>query len=304
MLQNRHIAAFIDVNNMALEAEHYENVLTQLTDMGEIVSVTLYNVTDKKHKKIIADAESRGFTIQRAPLGKRFVKKLFDNRIFVDVVDAVNLARVIDTVCIVAAPTDMLYLYSYLRNRGIKIVACDNVDENSLALVSEIVDLGKVLEIKPAKKVGVKAEQPAAEQVVPEDVKQELDRTDELLKEINRLRENADETTPDIMDETKRLQQTIDRLTVDQQAATPAEEENVPVVLPLTDESRPVDIGSAEIEQPASSSEDRPAAKVTDIPEDDSDLIRKIEELRQNNEGGNPEDLIDEIKKLLDGLEG
>lgn len=297
MLQNRHIAAFIDVNNMALETDHYENVLNQLNEWGEIVSATLYNVTDKKHKKIIADAESRGYTIQRAPQGKRFVKKSFDNRIFVDVVDAINLARVIDTVCIVAAPADMLYLYSYLRNRGIKIAACDNTDENSLALVSEVVDLGKVLEIKPqVKKTVGKPYAPETKQVVPEDVKQELDRTDELLKEINRLRADAETPAPDIMDETKRLQQTIDRLTAEKEQEEAQSDQ--PTTLPLTDESYPV----ADVE-PATEQAEQPEVEQSapaEAPQDDSDLIRKINELRQNNESDNSDELLDEIKKLID----
>ena len=297
MLQNRHIAAFIDVNNMALETDHYENVLNQLNEWGEIDSATLYNVTDKKHKKIIADAESRGYTIQRAPQGKRFVKKSFDNRIFVDVVDAINLARVIDTVCIVAAPADMLYLYSYLRNRGIKIAACDNTDANSLALVSEVVDLGKVLEIKPqVKKTVGKPYAPEAKQVVPEDVKQELDRTDELLKEINRLRADAETPAPDIMDETKRLQQTIDRLTAEKEQEEAQSDQ--PTTLPLTDESYPV----ADVE-PATEQAEQPEVEQSapaEAPQDDSDLIRKINELRQNNESDNSDELLDEIKKLID----
>lgn len=289
MLQGRQIALFLDVDNTGLEFEHYQNVMAQLAEVGEIVSATVYNVTDKKHKQIIADAEEHGYTVRRSPVGKRRGKKTFDNRIFVDVVDAVNMAKVIDTVCIVAAPADMLYLYSYLRNRGIKIMACDNVDEKSLALVTEVVDLGMVLEIKPAKTRAKKQSetQPATAAV---DINAELDRTDELLKEINDLRSESESNAPSIMDETQRLQEAIDRLNAEQNAAE--------------DESQPESVQQEEVaesaaEQPAQDE----APKASYIPQDDSDLIKKIEELRQNNQGGNPDDLIDEIKKLLDGLE-
>lgn len=289
MLQGRQIALFLDVDNMGLEFEHYQNVMAQLAEVGEIVSATVYNVTDKKHKQIIADVEEHGYTVRRSPVGKRRGKKTFDNRIFVDVVDAVNMAKVIDTVCIVAAPADMLYLYSYLRNRGIKIMACDNVDEKSLALVTEVVDLGMVLEIKPAKTRAKKLSetQPATAVV---DINAELDRTDELLKEINDLRSESEASAPSIMDETQRLQEAIERLNAEQNAAE--------------DESQPESVQQEEVAEPAAEQPAQDEApKASYIPQDDSDLIKKIEELRQNNQGGNPDDLIDEIKKLLDGLE-
>ncbi len=289
MLQGRQIALFLDVDNMGLEFEHYQNVMAQLAEVGEIVSATVYNVTDKKHKQIIADAEEHGYTVRHSPVGKRRGKKTFDNRIFVDVVDAVNMAKVIDTVCIVAAPADMLYLYSYLRNRGIKIMACDNVDEKSLALVTEVVDLGMVLEIKPVKTRAKKQSetQPATAIV---DINAELDRTDELLKEINDLRSESEANAPSIMDETRRLQEAIERLNAEQNAAE--------------DESQPESVQQEEVAEPAAEQPAQDEApKASYIPQDDSDLIKKIEELRQNNQGGNPDDLIDEIKKLLDGLE-
>src|SRR5699024_4110745 len=40
----------------------------------------------------------------------------------------------------------------------------------------------------------------------------------------------------------------------------------------------------------------------TPVTNDDGDIIKKIEDLRQSN-GGDSDDLVAEIKKLLDGLE-
>ena len=44
------------------------------------------------------------------------------------------------------------------------------------------------------------------------------------------------------------------------------------------------------------------APRAAYTPANDSDLIRRIEEIRRNNQGDD-EDLVDEIRKLLDGLE-
>ena len=39
------------------------------------------------------------------------------------------------------------------------------------------------------------------------------------------------------------------------------------------------------------------------IPQNDGTLIRKIEEIRKNNGDGDTDDLLEEIRKLLDGLD-
>ena len=278
MLRDRNIAFFIDVDNMGLTSQQYANVIEQLNAMGTVLSGKIYGAGERKHKEIYADADLKGYTMARPMRVKRRGRKDFDARIFVDAVDAVAHVPAIDAVCIVAQPTDLVHLYSYLRSHGIKIIALDNADEPSNAFVDEVIDLGVVYEIKPPKKAAPAAKkaapakaapapkaEPAKAEPAPEkksDAEDELARTDELLREIERLRTLANNPT-----------------------------EPAPAPAKPVEEAEPV----AE-EQPAAT----PRAAYT--PSNERDLIRRIEEIRRNSKGDDDE-LIDEIKKLLDGVD-
>lgn len=237
MLRNRNIAFFIDVDNMDLSVEHFENVLQQLGAMGTIISGKVYGAGERKHKAIHAAAQLKGYKLERQMRIKRRGRKDFDSRIFVDVVDAVNQAPGLDAVCIIACKSDMVYLYSYLRSRGVKVIAVDNLDEAGNALIDEVIDLGRVQVIKLPKKAAKPAVQPAAPA--------QPDRTEELLREIERLR---------------------------------AQQQPAPAPAP----------------QPAPA----PRASYSG----DGDLIRQIEDLRRQN-ASQEDDLVDEIRKLLEGIE-
>ena len=292
MLQNRKIAFFIDVDNLVLTSEHYANLIEQLNGMGKILYGKIYGAGERKHKEIYADAAAHNYDTDRQMRVKRRGKRDFDNRIFIDVVDAVCKAPLLDAVCIAAQPTDMVYLYSYLRRRGISIIALDNVDDTSREFIDEFVELGKVEEIKLPKSKPAKPApkaQPAPAKVEPAPApkaeparrpapaRTDVDRTEELLREIERLRALAsDEPAP------------VRQPVVEEPVVEPVRE---PVAEPVKEQPAPVK------EEPA-----RPAVKprAQYTAQNDSDLIRRIEELRRNNEGGDPDDLIDEIRKLLD----
>lgn len=192
MLRERKIAFFIDVDNLGLDYEHYEGLMSQINPMGEIVCGAIYGAGERKHKEIIDVADENGYTVRRIARSKRRGRKNFDPRMFIDVVDAVNKAHVIDCVVIAAQPADMVHLYSYLRNRGIAIVAADNnEDQASRNLVTEFIDLGKIEIVKaprPKKIAAPKKEQPAPQ---PETFAEEIDQTDALLREIDRLRKDV-----------------------------------------------------------------------------------------------------------------
>ena len=278
MLRDRNIAFFIDVDNVGLKSENYANILEQLNGMGTVLTGKVYGAGERKHKEIYDDAELRGYRMERPMRIKRRGRKDFDARIFVDVVDAVNKAPAIDAVCIIAESTDLVYLYSYLHSRGIKIIALDNADEASNAFIDEVIDSGLVVELKlpktkPATKTAAKpAEEPASAPVKeqPQASAQGIDRTDELLKEIERLRSLA---------------------------ATPAEE---PKAEPV---AKPAPVEEPVVEAPAAEpAQEKAAPRAAYTPANDSDLIRRIEDLRRTN-SGDDEDFIDEIRKLLDGLE-
>ena len=221
MLRDKKIALFIDVDNLGLNVDHYESVLDQLGKMGEIVFGAVYGAGERKHRKIIEHAELNGFVVRRVARTKRRGRKNFDNRIVVDAVDAVLSNRAIDTVCILAQPTDMVYLYGYLRNKGMAIVAADNNhDEASRNFVNEFVDLGaiEVLKVAPKKKATAHktatTEAPAApvqETAATEEptIAEQADQTDALLREIERLRSTTAQTfdlTKQRLPQTKPLQ--------------------------------------------------------------------------------------------------
>ena len=280
MLQNKKIAFFIDVDNVQLKSEHYANVMEQLNGMGKVLYGKIYGAGERKHKEIYADAAAHSYDTDRQMRVKRRGKRDFDSRIFVDVVDAIAKAPAIDAICIVAQPTDMVYLYSYLRRRGISIIALDNTDDACRQFVDEFIDLGIVTEVKlpkkkPQKPAAPKAAAPKAEPAPkaaakPAPSNSDVDRTEELLREIERLR----------------------ALATEEPAAAPAHEES-PV-----EEPAPKAPHRAEVEEPAPEVGKQPRAQYTT--QNDSDLVRRIEELRRNNEGGDPDDLVDEIRKLLD----
>lgn len=349
MLRDRKIAVFVDVDNALLEYQHYDNVIQQLRSMGEIVCGTVYGASERKHKKVICDAKNNGFAIQLPSRTRRRVRKVFDDRIFVDVTDLISHNSNIDTVAIVSHPADLVYLFSYLRRAGIQVVSTDDLDEQSLALVSQTLDLGKVEQIKLPRKTAVakktvapkaapkaepkaveqKAAKPKVEEPKAEEPKRaakaesaENDRTAELLREIEMLKksyetpakekpvkqqqpvveepivedipEPVEEPQPDIKDETQSLMEKIASLQEEPAAVQqptiaerPREEAPERVAEPVFEEEPPMEEGP----------------RASYVSQNDSDLIRRIEELRRSNAGNDSDDLIAEIKKLLDGLE-
>ena len=283
MLRNKKIAFFIDVDNVVLKSEQYIGIVEQLNAMGKILYGKIYGAGERKHKEIYADAAAHNYDTDRQMRVKRRGRKDFDNRIFVDVVDAVAKAPSLDAVCIVAQPTDMVYLYSYLRRRGISVVALDNVDEQSREFIDEFISLGVVEDTPPKSKPqkaadthNTKVEQPAPKKEQPKQPEQNggVDRTEELLREIARLQALAN-------DEQKAP---VEEKPIEEPAEEPVEQ--------------PVEQSAAAEEQPAPKAPAKPRAQYTS--QNDSDLIRRIEELRRNNEGGDPDDLLEEIRKLLD----
>lgn len=278
MLRDKKIALFIDVDNLGLNIDHYETVLDQLGKMGEIVFGAVYGAGERKHRKIIEHAELNGFIVRRVARTKRRGRKNFDNRIVVDAVDAVLSNRAIDTVCILAQPSDMVYLYGYLRNKGMAIVTADNnPDEASRNFVNEFIDLGAIQEIKVAKKkpaakkaAPVAAPATAAETTNTEtdaSIAEQADQTDALLREIERLRSTTAQYAP-----------------ATTEAAAPQTEA---VATESTTETA------------AAANTPRGQYNASS----DGELIDQLEGIRNGEAEGESDDLIAQIKKLLDGVE-
>lgn len=290
MLRDRKIAVFIDVDNAALDNEFYAKIMNQIRAMGEIVCASVYNTSERKHKLVIEDARQHGYSIMLSATGRRRSRKTFDSRIFVDVAALVTRNTAVDTVAIISAPTDLVYLFSYLRRLGLQIIAGNDLEEQSAALVSEKLDLGRPVKAKPVRRAEAPKKAPAkpapakpapARPAPARREEQNTDKTEELLRQIERLREDYESTAkrdepkrrakaePNIVDETRNLIDKISELQDEQ------------------DES----------------ADDANGPRAVYVSQNDSDLIRKIEELRRQNQGNESDDLVAEIKKLLDGLE-
>ena len=309
MLQDRNIAFFIDVDNVGLSSEQYADIIERLGAMGSVLAGKIYGAGERKHKEIYADADLKGYATVRPMRVKRRGRKDFDARIFVDVVDAVTRAPSIDAVCIVAQPTDLVHLYSYLRGRGVKVIALANADEASCALIDEVLDIPGVTEAKPEKKPSApkkspqrptKKQQPTP---TPEPQSDDLQRTDELLQVIKRLQNDATPTEEATAEEPN--EQPTEEV---EQEPAPIEEVAEPATEEPTEQAdeQPTDEAEPTTEQPTQEqpTQEQPTAqpRPSYTPSNERDLIRRIEEIRKNNQG-NDDDLVDEIRKLLDGLD-
>ncbi len=295
MLRDRKIALFVDVDNSLLDSEGYERVVAQISEMGEIVCGTVYGASERKHKKAIEQASEKGYLIQQPMRIRRRVRKVFDDRIFVDVTELAQRNSEIDTVAIVSGATDLVYLFAYLRRLGLQVIAADNLDAVSTALASATVELG--IEKQSAPKTTVKkpevikiesvvaAEKPASTVSVGED------RTEALLREISKLRADYEAVKDTVEEEPRREQPSIveEAQILRQEMASLQEETAAPSEEPV-------------VQQEVEEQPKEEAPRASYVSQNDSDLIKRIEQLRQNS-SDDSNDMVAEIKKLLDGLE-
>lgn len=310
MLQNKTIAVFMDVDNCALSYDNYKNALEQIADMGKIVSCKLYGVSDRRHKDIISDANDNGYDLALAMRVKKRNTRVFDNRMLVDVVEKVVSNAQVDAVAVVAAPTDMVYLYRFLKKREVAVIALDNTDEDSVKLVDEILDLGQVQTLKfptqkPSKTVDDVLEEAVATPISAEDKNAKLqDEIARLRKEngivlpqeedVNPIAEEVVDQAEDFSEQTQTLIDDIEQLRAeesqtDQVADEPAQETAEEVAEQPVEETQ-------EEKQPAQDNDSQQNAE--------DQLISQIESLKGNlNDQSNDEELIAQIKALLDGLE-
>lgn len=294
MLRDRKIALFIDVDNSLLDSDGYERVVAQISEMGEIVCGTVYGASERKHKKAIEQASEKGYLIQQPMRIRRRVRKVFDDRIFVDVTELVQRNSEIDTVAIVSGATDLVYLFAYLRRLGLQVIAADNLDAVSTALASATVELG--IEKQSAPKTAVKKletikiEPVVAEEKSATSVSVGEDRTEALLREINKLRADYDAVKVPVEEEPRREQPSIvEEAQMLRQEIASLQEEAAPVEEPV-------------VQQEVEEQPKEEAPRASYVSQNDSDLIKRIEQLRQNS-SDDSNDMVAEIKKLLDGLE-
>ncbi len=193
MENDKNIALFIDLDNCNINTTYFENAVEELKLRGNIVYGKVYGVSDRKHVAIISRANSYGFDTTTPMRVKKRGSKVFDPRIFVDVMETVYTQNV-NTVCVIAAPADMVYLYSKLHRKGISVIALDNADEESREFIDDVIDIGIVDVLKAPRKSSGKYT--VGDMILPADKREaETDygeNTESLLiDEIQQLLDNA-----------------------------------------------------------------------------------------------------------------
>lgn len=320
MLTDRNIAFFIDIDGLRIKTENYQSAIDQLQGMGTILHGKLYGCGERKHKAICKEAELKGYKMERAKRIKRRGRKEFDNRIFVDVVDTVCTTPAVDAVCIASPSCDMVYLYSYLRAKGIKIIALDNVDEAGKAFIDEFLDIGVELETPKERVYKQRAAEPRTT-------------NNDLLREIESLKAIVADQTPqetvirevvrEVPVQQEEQQEPVIEEVAEEPAAEAVEEEPEQEAVDEAKELLEKYYAVASGEEQAEATEEEMAEeiieeevideetgevkvvrrKVAYAPHNDSDLIRKIEEIRKGGQSDVPEDLAEHIKKILEGIE-
>lgn len=331
MLQNKTIAVFIDVDNCALSYDNYKNALEQVAEIGKIVSCKLYGVSDRRHKDIISDANDNGYDIALTMRVKKRNSRVFDNRVLVDVVEKVVSNSQVDAVALVVAPADMVYLYRFLKKREVAVIALDNTDEDSVKLVDEVLDLGQVQVLKfpsqkPSKTVDDVLEEAVAEPLSAEDKNAKLqdeiarlrkengivlpqDEADaqSVVEDVVCVEEAAEETLEGWTQQSQTLLEDIEQLRAE---AEVVQEEAVQEFIPqpVEESLSAQDIATEEVcdEQPVCSQIAEEPAEQEDSSQQNAEdqLISQIESIKGNlSDDSNDEELIAQIKALLDGLE-
>jgi hypothetical protein len=282
MLKGKNVALFIDVDNCSLDFNHFENAVNYIKEANNLIYGKVYGVSDKKNKEIIESVAKLGFDTACPMRKTKRGAKMFDSRIVVDVMDTILSLGHIDAVCVIAAPADMVYFYSKLRAYGISIMATDNVDDDSLAFVDDIIDIGYVEAIKPIVKKAVKKQVPA--------------KAEKTFYQDNLSQEETPATPPQPTEEPTQEVLT-DSDSVEEKYKEDTEEDQ-----PYSDnEDEPI----VETKEETEINEDKVKIPFINIneteEEEDAQILRQIEKVRmtQKASAADDEQLLSEIKRLL-----
>ncbi len=116
-MENKKIALLMDVDNVKISSEAFEELYKKLNGVGEVVYCKFYGYNDRKHI-YLSDVISK-YGYETAPF-MRFKKRIsqLDVRIIVDAV-ALNYSKPeINTFCIVAGDGDLIPLLVELKSSG------------------------------------------------------------------------------------------------------------------------------------------------------------------------------------------
>ncbi len=309
MQKYNNILAFIDVDNCAMTEESYDNIIKQLTELGDITTAKIYGVNQKKHRVILEHASDNGFDVAMPMRVKKRGAKVLDNRILVDVMTSLYSVASVDAVAVVCAACDMVPLYRELKKFDIAVLALDNSDDATNALIDDVLDLGIVEEIRLPRTRAVKpvAVKPLAAETKPAETKPaEAKPVEAKPVEAKPVEakpvESASVEQPastDGLGETEMLLAEIARLREENNAMQNAPEQPTTIVEEAQELQELVDEIQSEEAQPAPEVVAEPADRSLALDsKEDGDLLKRIEAIRSGAEGDD-EELVARLKQLL-----
>ncbi len=123
-MKEKKIALLIDVDNVKIGADAFDELYNRLLDMGDVVYCKFYGYNDRKHLYLSEVIAKYGY--ETAPF-MRFKKRYsqLDNRILVDAVRLVYTKPEIDSYCIVAGEGDLIPLLVELKSSGKSVIDCN-----------------------------------------------------------------------------------------------------------------------------------------------------------------------------------
>jgi len=116
-MDNRKIALLVDVDNVKIGGEAFNELYAKLNEIGDVVYCKFYGYNDRKHI-YLSDAIAR-YGYETAPF-MRYKKRFsqLDARIIVDAIKLNYTKTEIDTYCIVAGDGDLIPLLVELKSCG------------------------------------------------------------------------------------------------------------------------------------------------------------------------------------------
>ena len=120
-MREKKIALLLDVDNVKIGGDAFNELYEKLLAMGDVVYCKFYGYNDRKHIYLSDVIAKYGY--ETAPF-MRFKKRFsqLDSRILVDAVRLVYTKPEIDTYCIVAGEGDLIPLLVELKSSGKTVV--------------------------------------------------------------------------------------------------------------------------------------------------------------------------------------
>lgn len=120
-MKEKKIALLIDVDNVKIGAEAFNELYEKLLGMGDVVYCKFYGYNDRKHLYLSEIIANNGYETASFMRFKKRYSQL-DTRMMVDAVRLVYTKPEIDTYCIVAGEGDLIPLLVELKSSGKTVV--------------------------------------------------------------------------------------------------------------------------------------------------------------------------------------